>query len=140
MTTSAAAGADTIIRINPTGWNAGSAFDQGQVRDAPSRILTVAGQGPVDEEGRLLHEGDAAAQIALAMTNVEAVLAAGGMDLRDVLRLTIYAADMDAILASYGVVVERLAVSGATPPASLVGVSRLAIPGMLVEIEVTAGR
>ena len=106
----------------------------------PPTILTVAGQGPVDEDGQLLHEGDAAAQIALAMTNVEAVLHAGGMDFRDVLRMTIYAVDVDAILANYGVLIERLTVSAATPPTSLVGVSRLAIPGMLLEVEVTAGR
>ena len=33
-----------------------------------------------------LHEGDPAAQVALAMTNMETVLAAGGMTLADVLR------------------------------------------------------
>jgi len=140
MTTSAPVHPGTITRINPTSWNAGFAFDQGQLRTAPATILTVAGQGPVDENGQLLHEGDAAAQIALAMTNVEAVLAAGGMSLRDVLRMTIYAVYLDTVLANYGVVVERLTVSAATPPTSLVGVSRLAIPGMLLEIEVTAGR
>jgi enamine deaminase RidA (YjgF/YER057c/UK114 family) len=140
MTTSAPVQAGIVTRINPTSWNAGFAFDQGQVRDAPARVLTVAGQGPVDKDGQLLHEGDAAAQIALAMTNVEAVLTAGGMDFRDVLQMRIYAVDVDAILSSYGVFVERLTVSGATPPTSLVGVSRLAIPGMLLEIEVSAGR
>ena len=140
MTTTAPAPSAGITRINPTTWNAGFAFDHGQVRTAPTTILTVAGQGPVDEDGQLLHEGDAAAQIALAMTNVEAVLHAGGMDFRDVLRMTIYAVDLDAILANYGVLIERLTVSAATPPTSLVGVNRLAIPGMLLEVEVTAGR
>lgn len=140
MTTSPPVHSGTVTRINPTSWNAGFAFDQGQVRTTPGTILTVAGQGPVDEQGELLHEGDAAAQIALAVSNVENVLTAGGMLLRDVLRMTIYAVDLDAILANYGVLVEKLTVSGATPPTSLVGVSRLAIPGMLLEIEVTAGR
>ena len=129
-----------VERINPTTWNAAFGFDQGQLRPAPARVLTLAGQGPVDESGALLHEGDPAAQLALALANVEAVLAAGGMDLADVLRLTIYAVDVDAVLAAYDVLGERLAAAGATPPMTLLGVTRLAIPGMAVELEVTAGR
>ncbi|WP_375496586.1 RidA family protein [uncultured Jatrophihabitans sp.] len=56
------------------------------------------------------------------------------------LSLTIYVTDMDAALVAYGVLTERLDAAGATPPATLVGVSRLAIPSMLVEITVTTGR
>ncbi len=129
-----------VERINPTPWSAAFGFDQGQVRPAPARLLTVAGQGPVDETGMLLHEDDPAAQIALAVENLEAVLAGAGMDLADVFRLTVYAVDVDAVLAHFGVLGERLGRAGATPPMTLVGVARLALPGMLVEIEATAGR
>jgi enamine deaminase RidA (YjgF/YER057c/UK114 family) len=44
------------------------------------------------------------------------------------------------VLAVYDALVERLAEFGATPPTTLVGVARLALPGMVVEIEATAGR
>ena len=128
------------IRINPTTWNLGFHYDQAQLRPAPTQLLTVAGQGPIDADGQFLHEGDVAAQMALAVANVEDLLARGGMDLRDVLRLTVYVTDMDAALAAYGALVERLAAVGATPPATLVEVRRLAIPGMAVEIDATAGR
>ncbi len=47
--------------------------------------------------------------------------------------MTVYAADVDAVLASYGVIGDWLGRAGATPPMTLVGVARLAIPGMLVE-------
>lgn len=130
----------TIERINPTAWSAAFGFDQAQLRPAPAQLLTASGQGPVDETGALLHEDDPAAQVALAVENVEAVLAAAGMDLTDVLRLTVYAADVDAVLAHFDVLAERLARVGATPPMTLVGVARLALPGMLVELEITAGR
>ncbi|MGY1624373.1 RidA family protein [Geodermatophilus sp. SYSU D00965] len=129
-----------VERLNPTPWSAAFGFDQGQLRPAPSRLLTVAGQGPVDETGALLHEDDPAAQLALALANLESVLAAGGMDLADVLRLTVYATDVDAVLAVYDVLTERLARVGATPPTTLVGVARLALPGMLVELDASAGR
>ena len=129
-----------VEHINPTAWSAAFGFDQAQLRPAPAQLLTVSGQGPVDDAGALLHEDDPAAQLALAVENVETVLAAAGMDLSDVLRLTIYATDVDAVLAHYDVLAERLARVGATPPMTLVGVARLALPGMLVELEITAGR
>lgn len=128
------------VRINPTTWNEPYGFDQAQLRPAPERILTVAGQGPVDSDGALVHEADVAAQVSLAMANVEIVLAAGGMDLGDVFSMTVYATDVDAVLAAYGGIGRRLAAYGATPPSTLVGVSRLSLPGMAVEITVTAGR
>jgi enamine deaminase RidA (YjgF/YER057c/UK114 family) len=139
-TTAARPGQIGLDRINPTGWSAALGFDQAQLRPMPARLLTVAAQGPVDETGALLHDGDPAAQLALALANLEAVLAAAGMDLADVLRLTVHAVDVDAVLAAYDLVVERLSRVGATPPVSLVGVARLAVPGMVVQLEATAGR
>lgn len=127
-------------RINPTSWNAGFRYDQAQLRPTPTRLLTVAGQGAIDADGTLLHLGDVTAQMALAMANVEGLLAAGGMDLRDVTRLVVYVTDMDAALAAYGAITERLDALGATPPATLLEVARLALPGMAVEIDATAGR
>ncbi|MGY2130366.1 RidA family protein [Blastococcus sp. SYSU DS0617] len=138
MTTSAPSA--PVERINPVPWSAALGFDQAQLRPAPARLLSVAGQGPVDATGALLHEDDPAAQLALAVENLETVLAAAGLDLSDVLRLTVYATDVDAVLAHSDVLAERLARVGATPPMTLVGVVRLALPGMVVEIEATAGR
>ncbi|WP_207787362.1 RidA family protein [Actinomycetospora cinnamomea] len=127
-------------RINPTSWNAPFRHDQAQLRPAPKQLLTVAGQGSVGADGALLHAGDMTAQMALTMANVEALLAAGGMDLRDVTRLVVHVTDMDAAVASYAAITERLDAVGATPPCTLVEVARLALPGMAVEIDATAGR
>jgi enamine deaminase RidA (YjgF/YER057c/UK114 family) len=131
---------EPITHINPTTWSAAFGYDQGQLRTMPTELLTVAGQGPVDESGALLHEGDVCAQLSLTMRNIETVLAAAGMSFLDVIRMTIYTTDMDATLASYDAITEQLATVGASPPMTLLGVSRLAIPGMAVEIEVTAVR
>jgi enamine deaminase RidA (YjgF/YER057c/UK114 family) len=127
-------------RINPTSWNLAYGYDQGQVRTGTSTVLTIAGQGSLDQEGRLLHDGDVAAQFALAMTNVESVLDAAGMTLTDLAQLRIHVTDIDAALRSYDILVERLATAGATPPATLVEVRRLAVPGMAVEIDALAIR
>ena len=50
------------------------------------------------------------------MADVEIVLGAGGMDLSDVLSMTVYAVDVDAVLAAYGAIGRRLAAYSATPP------------------------
>ncbi len=128
------------VRLNPGGWASGFRYDQAQLRPAPTRILTIAGQGAIDPDGTLHHPGDLAAQFPVAVANVEELLALGEMTLRDVLRLVVYVTDVDAALGAYGALVERLDAAGATPPATLVGVARLALPGMAVEIEATAGR
>jgi enamine deaminase RidA (YjgF/YER057c/UK114 family) len=136
MTTTAHA----VHRINPSTWNAGFAFDQAQLRPFPQRLLTLAGQGPISAEGELLHAGDMAGQLSAAFGCVEDLLDRGGMDLGDVLSMTVYVTDMDAALASYAAVADRLRAAGATPPATVVEVTRLAVPGMQVEIAVSAGR
>lgn len=128
------------IRLNPGIWNTAFRYDQAQLRPAPRQLLNVAGQGSIAVDGELLHAGDTTAQMALAMANVEQLLAAADMDLRDVLAMTVHVTDMDAALAAYGAITERLDAAGATPPATLVEVRRLAVPGMTVEITVTAGR
>ena len=55
-----------------------------------TRILHCAGQGSLDEHGRILHVGDMAAQVREALNNVETVLRAAGLSLADVTRLNFY--------------------------------------------------
>lgn len=140
MTSALPAADPAVTSINPTTWNAAFGYDQGQLRSTPRTLLTVAGQGSLDASGVLLHAGDVSAQLSLSMANVEAVLGAAGMDLGDVLRLVVYTTDVDATLAAYDAITERLQLFAATPPTTLVGVQRLALPGMAVEIDATAGR
>ncbi len=126
--------------VNPWTWQDAFGFSQAVDVQSPSRIVSLAGQGPVDASGQLVHEGDLAAQIATALDNVESVLAAAGLTLADVVRLTVFTTDMDGFFAAYGVFAGRLAAGGCVPASSLIGVSRLAIPGMAVELEATAMR
>ncbi|EME21841.1 endoribonuclease L-PSP [Rhodococcus triatomae BKS 15-14] len=130
----------TVQRINPATWNAPFRFDHAQLRPAPSRLLTVAGQASVDADGNVMHEGDMSAQISLALNNVEEILTTAGMTLADVHMLTIYSTDVPATLAAYAALTERLEAAEATPPAALVGVTALAVPGLAVEITAQAGR
>ena len=77
-------------------------------------------------------------QLGLALDNVEAVLAGAEMTLADVVRLNIYTTDVDETLTHFEVLVTRLEAAGVTPPSTLLGVTRLAFPELMVELEATA--
>jgi enamine deaminase RidA (YjgF/YER057c/UK114 family) len=102
------------------------------------RTIYCAGQGSVDEEGRPTHPGDMGAQMGQALDNLEAVLEEAGARLSDVVRLNIYTTDVDRFLEAYGSLAGRLAEAGCQPASTLLGVTRLAYPEMMVEIEATA--
>ena len=126
--------------VNPWDWSKALGFDQAVLVEGASRQLFCAGQTSVDEEGRPVHAGDMRAQLGRALDNLEGVLAAGGMGLADVTRLTIFATDVDAAMAAFDVLGARLGPAGASPPQTLVGVARLALPELMIELEATAAR
>jgi enamine deaminase RidA (YjgF/YER057c/UK114 family) len=103
---------------------------------AGSRMLFVSGQlgfGPDDAAP----EG-AEAQARLCFANIAAILAEGGMEMRDVVRLNAYVAGREHLA---GYMRARDAVVGDPPPAStLMVVSGFARPEFVVEIEAVAAR
>jgi 2-iminobutanoate/2-iminopropanoate deaminase len=73
------------------------------VRTGP--LLFVSGQVPIDPATGNLVDGDISAQTQRVMQNIDAVLKAAGLSLKDVVRTTIYLADMNdfaAVNAVYG--------------------------------------
>ena len=79
-----------------------------------------------------------AGQIELALNNLTSVLAEAGMSLSDIVRLNIYTTDVDAFFESAGVLGARTGAAGIAPPSTLLGVVRLALPELMVELEATA--
>lgn len=124
--------------MNPVTWSAPMGFDQGVVVSGTSRTLHVSGQTAMSADGVPQHDGDVAAQLGLSLDNLEAVLAGAGMSLADVVRLTVYSTDVDALMPHYGVLAGRLGTAGVAPPTTMLGVVRLAVPGQVVELEATA--
>jgi enamine deaminase RidA (YjgF/YER057c/UK114 family) len=113
-------------------------FNQGEVVEGHRRVLFCAGQTAMSADGRPQHAGDMGAQVAMALDNLEAVLTGAGMSLGNVVRLNIYTTDVDAFFASYGAMAERLGAAGVMPPGTLLGITRLAFPELMVELEATA--
>ena len=124
--------------VNPWPWSLQMGFNQGEVVEGAQRVLFCAGQTSVDGEGNVLHEGDMLAQMNQALDNLEAVLAEAGMSLANVVRLNLYTTDIDAFFEHYEGAAKRMAAAGVAPPGTLLGISRLAFPGLMIEIEATA--
>ena len=124
--------------VNPWDWSLKLGYNQAEIVEGATRQLICAGQTAVDGEGHPQHPGDIRGQIGLALDNLEAVLAAADMGLGDVVRLGVFAADVDEALANFDLLGVRFGPKGNAPPMTLLGVTRLSIPGLLFEIEVTA--
>ena len=95
--------------------------------------LTLS-HGPVDETGQLLHEGDLAAQLALAVMNLEAALAGHGLGWPHVTALRIRTTDPDGLALVLDTLAERFADGGEAPVVSVAPVPTLALPGMAVAL------
>jgi len=97
----------------------------------------VTGCAPVDlTDGRVLHEGDAYAQTKQCLANVAWALERFGCSLADVVRTRIFVTDIDRweeYGRAHGEVFGEI-----RPATSMVEVSRLIDPAMLVEIEADA--
>ncbi|MCK2221960.1 RidA family protein [Actinomadura sp. ATCC 31491] len=124
--------------VNPWAWSVGLGYDQGQLVSGHTRTLYCAGQGAMDSDGKPRHAGDLAAQLALSLDNLEAVLGGAGMSLANLVRLTVCTTDVDRLFEHYGVLAGRLGAAGAAPPTTMLGVTRLALPELMVELEGTA--
>ena len=124
--------------VNPWDWSLKLGYNQAEIITNASRQLICAGQTAVDGEGNPQHPGDMRAQIGLALDNLQTVLAAADMDLGNITRLGVYATDVDEALRNFDLMGRRFGPFRAAPPMTLLGVSRLAIPGLLFEIEATA--
>ena len=60
--------------VNPVTWSQELGFNQGELVSGHTRTLFVSGQTAMSPDGRPEHDGDVAAQLALAVDNLEAVL------------------------------------------------------------------
>ena len=124
--------------INPWKWQDQYGFVQANdVRDA-KRTVFVAGHTSTDAEGNSINPGDMAAQLNAAFDNLETVLKEAGLGLANVVRLNYYTTDVDKFIENAGVAGQRLGAAGCRPASTLLGVTRLAFPELMIEIEATA--
>ncbi len=124
-------GMSAPTHMNPT-VEYGVTFERGRsVTFGDRRHLYISGTASIDNQGRILHVGDAARQTERAVENVRALLSASRADLTDMRLLLVYLRDpvdapaVEAVLAASGL--------AATP--RLMVRAPVCRPGWLVEIE-----
>jgi 2-iminobutanoate/2-iminopropanoate deaminase len=98
--------------------------------------LYISGIVPVDEHGALVGGDDVVAQAEQVFDSMGRVLAAAGASPRDVAKVTVYLLDIDD-RPRINPVRQRF-FGDARPASTLVEVSRLAMPGALLEIDAVA--
>ncbi|MFI5930723.1 RidA family protein [Actinoplanes sp. NPDC051494] len=100
-------------------------------------LLLLSGQVAVDDAGVVVAPGDMAAQAGRIFDLIGRLLAAHGSGLGAVLHLRTFVTDLGDLPAYASV--RRRFFPGTPPPASTtVEVSRLFLPGAVLEVEVTA--
>ncbi|MEV0169974.1 RidA family protein [Streptomyces sp. NPDC050803] len=101
------------------------------------RFVAVSGQLALDEDGRLVGEGDPAAQARQVFENLRRCLAAAGATFDEVVKLTFFVTDMAHLPAIRAARAEHIP-DDRLPAASAVQVAALVRPEFLMEIEAFA--
>jgi len=102
-----------------------------------TKIVHLAGQVALDQQFGLVGGDDLGEQTKAAMRNVEVALRAAGASWDDIVRRTIYTVhptEYETITAA----IDEVTGGAAHPAQTIVGITGLAVPGLLIEVECIA--
>ena len=102
-----------------------------------SRLVYFAGQLALDPEFNILGGGDLGEQTKAAMRNLETAMTEVGVGWDDIVRRTIFTlhpTEYEVITAA----IDEVTGGAGHPAQTILGVTGLAVPGCLIEIECTA--
>lgn len=124
--------------FNPTALSPPTGYSHVAIAPA-GRQVHLSGQVAFAADGSLVGENDLAAQTEQVYANLKAGLAAAGADFAHVFKVVAYVVGLDADKAA---IVRRVRMkhlgAGPFPASTMVGVSALVDPRLLIEIEVIA--
>jgi enamine deaminase RidA (YjgF/YER057c/UK114 family) len=130
--------------VNPVDWSLAYCMDLGEIVEGATRHLRCSGQISVDpapdsELGvTVVSPNDLRGQMEHTFRNIDSVLEKAQMGRENIVALRFFTTDIDGFLANYDVYAEWISSAGTRPPQSLIGVNRLVLPELMVEIEVEA--
>ena len=105
----------------------------------PAKMIFISGQVAIDKEGKVVGPGDLKTQIRQCSANLKAALEAAGATPADIVKTNTYIvnykqSDYSAMREARG----ELFPDGEPPASTLVGVTSLAVDGLMVEMEAIA--
>jgi 2-iminobutanoate/2-iminopropanoate deaminase len=120
-------------------WTKGR-FSEAVTVTGPAKMIFLAGVGAEDENGAagaILHKGDFAGQCKYAYDKIKRLLDKHGATLGDVVKMVSYLTDV-RYQPDYGKCRVEAFGNNPLPAHTLLTISQLAWPGMILEIDVTA--
>ncbi|WP_120005094.1 RidA family protein [Nesterenkonia muleiensis] len=131
----------SVQLLNPSALPQPEAYAQVSVAEG-SKLVFISGQVARDADGSPVGGGDLAAQAEQAYTNVHSAVTAAGGSFEDIAKLTIYVVNWEpAKMAQLGEGAMRAAQRlgfDLVRPITLLGVSALGEPDLLIEVEAIA--
>ncbi len=126
-----------MTRINPPSLARPTGY--AHVALTQGRQAHIAGQVALNAEGKVVGEGDLAAQAEQVYANLAACLAAAGADFTKVFKMVTYVVDLTPEKAA---IVRRVRMKylgeGPYPASTMIGISALVLPSLLIEVEAIA--
>ena len=123
--------------VNPASWQEKFGYSQGCRVDEAQRLLFVSGQIALDENGAVVGEGDFEAQTRQVFTNMGRVLELAGLSFDNLVQIAGFLTDIGQ-LRTYAQVRDEFVNTSAPPASTTVGVTSLALPELLVEVNAIA--
>jgi reactive intermediate/imine deaminase len=123
-------------QVNPWSWQDAAGFSQAWRVDGARSVVFVSGQGAISADGQVVGEGDFERQVTQVFENLRAVLEQAGAGLDAIVKLTVFLTDVGT-LRDFGRIKAGF-IAGPQPASTAVGVTALALPGMMIEVEAIA--
>jgi len=122
--------------VNPEGMHPAPGFSHVAIATGTKQVC-LAGQVALDESFGIVGGDDLRAQTVAAMRNVETAIDAVGVTWDDIVRRTIYTS-MPTEYETITSAIDEVTGGAGHPAQTIIGVTGLAVPGLLIEIECTA--
>ena len=113
-------------------------YAHGTLATNPRQLLFLSGQTSSDADGAPLHPGDIVAQYKTAWQCLLDALESAGMSADNIVRLNFYTTDVSAFMDAAEEIMPVHGAAGAEIASTLLGVSDLYHPDIMIEIEATA--
>jgi reactive intermediate/imine deaminase len=123
-------------QVNPWEWQNPLGFSQGWRVEGAEAIVFVSGQVAISPDGAVVGEGDFDAQVRQVFENLRVVVEQAGATLDSVVKLTVFLTDMSKV-RDYGRLKAEF-FAGEQPASTAVGVTALARPELMLEVEAVA--